>query len=67
VHTEDAVVMVATGRATIDTVLFPDAVLHPVLFVTVTLSVTDPDLVAVYVMLLVPAPAVIHPFVMLHA
>ena len=46
-HTGDAVVIVAPETATIATVLFPDEVLQPVLLVTVTESITDPDLVAV--------------------
>jgi hypothetical protein len=36
--------MVATGAAIIEIVFFADTLLHPVLFVTVTPRVTDPDL-----------------------
>jgi hypothetical protein len=46
-HTEDAVVMVALGKAIIGITLFADVLLQPLLLVTVTVSVTDPDLVAV--------------------
>ena len=46
-HTVPAVVIVAPGSAVIDTALLPEEVLHPLLLVTVTLSVTDPELLAV--------------------
>ena len=46
-HTEAAAVMVATGYATIETSLLPDEAMHPVLLVTVTARVTEPDAPAV--------------------
>jgi hypothetical protein len=60
-------VMVAFGNAAIAISLLPDDALHPVLFVTVTERITSPDTPAVYVILSVPLPAVIVPFVMLQA
>jgi len=47
--------------------LFPEAVLQPVLLVTVTARVTEPELPAVYLMMGVPLPAVIVPPVIVHA
>jgi len=46
-HTVDAAVMVAAGYATIETSLLPDEALHPVVLVTVTARVTEPDAPAV--------------------
>ena len=46
-QTEDAAVMVAAGYATMETSLLPDEALHPVLLVTVTARVTEPDAPAV--------------------
>ena len=40
--------------------------LQPPLLVTVTPSVTEPDVAAVYLMLVVPLPEVIVPLVMVH-
>ena len=59
-QTGEAAVIAAEGAVLIVTVLLPVA-LHPLLLVTVTESVTVPDPPAVYLMLLVPLPAVIVP------
>jgi hypothetical protein len=47
--------------------LLPEEALHPVLLVTVTARVTVPVLPAVYLMILVPLPAVIVPLLIVHA
>ena len=39
---------------------------HPVLFFTVVFSVTEPEVPAVYLMLLVPLPDVMVPLLMVH-
>jgi hypothetical protein len=44
----------------------PDDAVQEFALVTVTVSVTEPDAPAVYVMLLVPAPPVIEPLVIPH-
>jgi hypothetical protein len=46
VHTDPAVVIVAPGKAIIGIDLFAEVLLQPLLLVTVTVSVTNPDLVA---------------------
>ena len=53
--------MAAVGRATMFTVLAPDELLHPVLFVTFTEIVSVPDLFATKMMLLLLLPAVMDP------
>jgi hypothetical protein len=47
VHTDAVAVMAADGAPTIVTIFLPDAVLHPLAFVTVTASVTVPEVPAV--------------------
>jgi len=47
VHTDELAVIAADGAPIIVTSFFADAVLHPLLFVTVTDNVTEPDPLAV--------------------
>jgi len=57
----------AAGKPFIVTLWLPEADLQPLLKVTVTASVTEPETPAVKTMLLVPLPAVIVPLVIVHA